>query len=83
MISSDIPRAEVTHKSFRVDAAAPAPALGDVIDSIDDAAATFGRIIRNEAHSLTDDVRGMIREQPVMAVAVVGAVAYLLGRLMR
>lgn len=82
MTSNDLPLPDLTSDLPRADASA-APELGDVLDSIEDAAATMGRVICNEADYLVDDVRGLIREQPVAAVAVVGAVAYLLGRLTR
>ena len=83
MTSSDLPISDLTPDPHRVNTAASPAELGDVLDSIEDAAATLGRVITHEAESLVDDVRGLIRDQPVAAVAVVGAVAYLLGRLMR
>lgn len=83
MISNDLPLPDLTPDFPQVNATASPAELGDVLDSIEDAAATLGRVITNEAESLVDDVRGLIRDQPVAAVAVVGAVAYLLGRLMR
>ncbi|MBL0163362.1 MAG: hypothetical protein IPP82_06875 [Xanthomonadales bacterium] len=63
--------------------AAPAPALGDVIDAVDDAAATFKAVVRNEADSLLHDFRSLIREQPITSIAVAGALAYLIGRVGR
>lgn len=59
---------------------AVAPELGDVVDSLDDAAATFKAIVKNEADSLLNDFRALIRDQPITSLAIAGALAYLLGR---
>ena len=83
MTSSECPMIDVTPESARADAMALPAELGDVVDSIEDAAVTFGRVVTNEAEELVNDVRNMIHEQPIAAVAVVGAAAYLLGRFMR
>ncbi|HQX64957.1 MAG: hypothetical protein IPH43_07800 [Xanthomonadales bacterium] len=83
MNSSDLSFAEATADFSRPGVANPTPQLGDVIDSIEDAKATFGRIVRNETEILLADVRGMIRAKPLGAVAMVGAVAYVLGCMRR
>ena len=83
MNSSDLSFAEATADFSRADVANPTPQLGDVIDSIEDAKATFGRIVRNETEILLADVRGMIRAKPLGAVAMVGAIAYVLGCMRR
>ncbi len=59
------------------------PELGDAIDSIEDAALTLKRAVRNETDALVDEARGIIREQPLTAIAFVGAIAYLYGRFLR
>ncbi|MEO7012688.1 MAG: hypothetical protein ABI127_00135 [Dokdonella sp.] len=84
MNSSDLPILPEMATEIPGASAAASPAeLGDVIDSIEDAAATLSRVVRGEAQSMVEDVRSLIREQPIVAVSVVGAVAYLFGRLMR
>ena len=83
MTSSDIPASDLTPEFPRADARAAPAELGDVVDSIEDAAVTLGRVVTNEVEDIVDDVRYMIHEQPIAAVAIVGAVGYLLGRFMR
>ncbi len=83
MNSSEHPASNFIPESTRADATASPAELGDVVDSIEDAAVTFGRVVTNEAQDRINDVRNMIHEQPIAAVAIVGAVAYLLGRFMR
>jgi ElaB/YqjD/DUF883 family membrane-anchored ribosome-binding protein len=74
-------------ESLRMKAAAQEPELGDVVDSIDDAAAKMKTVVRNVVREKTDlmfgDARSLIRDQPLAAMAIVGAVAYLVGRLGR
>lgn len=83
MNSSDLPLAQATADFPRAGVANSTPQLGDVIDSIEDAKATLGRIVCNEAESLLADMRDTIRAKPLAAVAVVGTVAYVFGRLLR
>jgi ElaB/YqjD/DUF883 family membrane-anchored ribosome-binding protein len=61
----------------------PPPVLGDVLDSLDDAAASLKRVARNEARALLHDVRARIRARPIKAVALAAGLAFLLGRLAR
>lgn len=63
--------------------AAPAPELGDVIDSIDDAAATLKTVAQNGFDRVLEDARTLIRDQPLVAVALAAAVAYVVGRMGR
>ena len=84
MTSSDIPVVpELAPEFVPIHANATPAELGDVVDSIEDAAATLGRVVREEAQSMVDDVRSLIREKPLAAISVVGAVAWVFGRLMR
>ena len=84
MNPSDLPIVSEISTEIPCTSPAASPAeLGDVIDSIEDAAATLGRVVRGEAQSMVDDVRSLIQEQPIVAVSVVAAVAYVFGRLMR
>ena len=61
----------------------PAPELGDVIDALDDAAATFKVVVRNQARSVFEEMRNFVRDQPLVALALAGGVAFLFGRLRR
>ncbi len=83
MTSSEFPSAEFdgTHPSTL--AAEAAPELGDVIESIDEAANSFKSVVKNEADSLLFDFRTLIREQPIASIAIAGALAYLMGRIGR
>ncbi len=83
MSSNDLPLPDPAPELAGAHAVAPTPELGDVVDSIEDAASTLGRVVCGEAESMVNDVRSLIREKPIAAVATVGAVAYLFGRIMR
>lgn len=83
MHSDDLSFADASVAFPRADIACSTPQLGDVLDSIEDARATLGRSVRNKAEGVLADARGKIRAQPLGAVAVVGVVAYVLGRLLR
>jgi hypothetical protein len=61
----------------------PPPELGDVIDALDDAAASLKVVVRNQTDSLLGGMRRFVRDQPLMAMAIAGATAYLIGRLRR
>jgi len=61
----------------------PAPVLGDVLDALDDAAASFKVVAQNEVQDLLGAVRSEIRARPIKMVALAAGAAYLLGRLAR
>ena len=83
MASNDLPLPNPAPESADTHSVASTPKLGDVVDSIEDAATTLSRIVCAEAESLADDARSLIREKPIAAVATVGLVAYVFGRIMR
>lgn len=58
----------------------PPPQFGDVIDALDDAAASLKVVVRNRTRTLLGDLRERINRQPLTAILAVGSLAYLLGR---
>lgn len=61
----------------------PPPEIGDVIDALDDAAASLKVVVRNRTHSLLHGVRVNVRERPLTMVTAAAALGWLFGRLHR
>ncbi|MGB0135158.1 hypothetical protein [Dokdonella sp.] len=61
----------------------PPPELGDVIDALDDAAASLKSVVRSQTRSVVDEVGQYVRAQPLMALAIAGSVGYLIARIRR
>ena len=61
----------------------PPPELGDVIDALDDAAASLKVVVKNGTKSIVDDISHFVHRRPLAAVVMAGAAAYLVGRLSR
>ncbi|HET9033584.1 MAG TPA: hypothetical protein VFN25_11825 [Dokdonella sp.] len=83
MTTNELPSAHSDPSLPPNPAAAVAPQLGDVIDGIQDTAATLKSVVRNETDSLLNDFRDLIRDQPIASVAVAGTLAFLIGRIGR
>ncbi len=62
---------------------APRPELGDVADALDDAAASLKAVVSDTSEKLVDDLRAIVRENPLLTLAAVGGLAYLVGRMRR
>lgn len=67
----------------RVIPEAPRPELGDVADALDDAAASLKAVVSDTSERLVDDLRAIVRENPLLTLAAVGGLAYLVGRMRR
>lgn len=61
----------------------PQPEFGDVIDALDDAAASLKIVVRTRARGLLDRARAHVREHPLTMVAAAAGLAWLFGRLQR
>ncbi len=59
------------------------PELGDVADALDDAAASLKAVVSDTSEKLVDDLRAIVRENPLLTLAAVGGLAYLVGRMRR
>ncbi|MCR6699910.1 MAG: hypothetical protein NVV68_01485 [Dokdonella sp.] len=59
------------------------PVFGDVIDSLDDAAASLRVVVSDTGESLLKRTAALVRDRPVATLATVAAAAFLLGRLRR
>ncbi|HUD41965.1 MAG TPA: hypothetical protein VMR06_08200 [Dokdonella sp.] len=59
------------------------PVFGDVIDALDDAAASLRVVVTDTGESVLKRTASLVRDRPVAALATVAAAAFLLGRLRR
>lgn len=59
------------------------PEFGDVIDALDDAAASLRVVVADTGESLLKRTASLVRDRPVATLATVAAAAFLLGRLRR
>lgn len=59
------------------------PVFGDVIDALDDAAASMRVVVADTGQSLVRRTASLVRERPLVSLAAVAAAAFLLGRLHR
>ncbi|PZQ12806.1 MAG: hypothetical protein DI564_12180 [Rhodanobacter denitrificans] len=59
------------------------PVFGDVIDALDDAAASLRVVVGDTGESLLKRTASLVRDRPVATLATVAAAAFLLGRLRR
>jgi hypothetical protein len=58
----------------------PPPQLGDVIDALDDAAASLKVVVKNQTKSIVQEMCLFVRRRPIAALAIAGTAAYLIGR---
>lgn len=59
------------------------PELGDVVDALEDAAASLKAVVRHQTRTVVGEVDQFVRAQPLAALAIAAGMGYLVARLTR